>query len=57
MPVSKATEILVGFTDYGFRPAIIVAIVAESVTIAALTAYLALANAGLPHPLRRLPSH
>jgi hypothetical protein len=48
---------LFGFTDYGFRPAIIVAIVAESLTIMALTAYLALSNAGLSHPLRRVPSH
>jgi hypothetical protein len=48
---------LFGFTDYGFRPTIVVAIVAESLTIAALTAYLALANVGVSHPLRRLPSH
>lgn len=48
---------LFGFTDYGFRPTITVAIVAESLAIAALTAYLPLANAVLPSPLRRRPSH
>ena len=48
---------LFGFTDYGFRPTIIIAIVAEALTIAALTVYLALANVGLPDPLRRVPSH
>lgn len=48
---------LFGFTDYGFRPTITVAIVAESLAIAALTAYLPLANAVLPGPLRRRPSH
>jgi hypothetical protein len=40
---------LFGFTDHGFRPTIIVAIVAESLTIAALTTYLALTRAGLSH--------
>jgi hypothetical protein len=35
---------LFGFTDYGFRPTIVAAIVAESLTIVALTAYLALGN-------------
>jgi hypothetical protein len=48
---------LFGFTDYGFRPTITVAIVAESLAIAALSAYLPLANAVLPSPLRRRPSH
>jgi hypothetical protein len=33
---------LFGFTDYGFRTTIVVAIVAESVAVIALTAYLAL---------------
>jgi hypothetical protein len=35
---------LFGFTDYGFRPTIVAAIVAESLAIVALTAYLALAD-------------
>jgi hypothetical protein len=35
---------LFGFTDYGFRPTIVVAIVAESLAIVALSAYLALAG-------------
>jgi hypothetical protein len=48
---------LFGFTDYGFRPTIVVAIAAESLTIVALTAYLALAGVRLSRPLRRLPSH
>lgn len=33
---------LFGFTDSGFRPAIVTAIVAEAVAVVALTAYLAL---------------
>lgn len=40
---------LFGFTDYGFRPTIVVAIVAESLTIVALTAYLTLQNVGRRH--------
>lgn len=48
---------LFGFTDYGFRPAIVAAIVAESVAILALTAYLVLADARLLHPLPRLRTH
>jgi hypothetical protein len=36
---------LFGFTDYGFRPAIVTAIVAEAVAVVALSAYLALAPA------------
>ena len=35
---------LFGFTDYGFRPTIVTAIVAESTTIVGLTAYLVLAH-------------
>jgi hypothetical protein len=35
---------LFGFTDYGFRSTIVVAIVAESVAVVALTAYLVLAG-------------
>lgn len=41
---------LFGFTDHGTRGAIVAAIVTEAVTILALTAYLALAEA---HPRRR----
>ena len=40
---------LFGFTDYGFRPAIVAAIVAEAVAILALTLYLTLAAR---HPRR-----
>ena len=47
---------LFGFTDYGFRPAIVAAIVAESTAIVALTAYLALAGVRLFHPRLRLRS-
>jgi hypothetical protein len=39
------TSSLFGFTDYGFRTTIVVAIVAEAVAVAALTAYLALISA------------
>jgi hypothetical protein len=35
---------LFGFTDHGYRPAIVAAIAAEAVTIVALSAYLALAE-------------
>jgi hypothetical protein len=45
------TSSLFGFTDYGFRPAIVVAIVAESTAVIALTAYLALTA----RPLRLTP--
>jgi hypothetical protein len=48
---------LFGFTDYGFRPTIVVAIVAEATAIVALTAYLALADVRVARSLRRLPSH
>ena len=48
---------LFGFTDYGFRTTIVVAIVAESVAIVALTAYLALVHPRASYQLRRLPSH
>lgn len=44
------TSSLFGFTDYGFRPTIVVAIVAESTAVAALTAYLALARVHRPRP-------
>jgi hypothetical protein len=46
---------LAGFTDYGFRPTIVVAIVAESLSIVALTAYLTLENVDRRNPLTRLP--
>src|SRR5207248_9576630 len=46
---------LFGFTDYGFRATIVVAIVAESLSIVALTAYLTLENVGWRNPLTRLP--
>jgi hypothetical protein len=45
---------LFGFTDYGFRSTIVTAIVAESITILALSAYLALADFRLAHPPMRL---
>jgi hypothetical protein len=41
------TSGLFGFMDHGYRPAIIAGIVAEAVTIIALSAYLALVGAGL----------
>ena len=41
---------LFGFTDYGFRPTIIAAIVAEAVAVVALTAYLALTHTRAPSP-------
>lgn len=49
------TSSLFGFTDSGFRPTILVAIVSESVAVVALAAYLALADLRpahrlLPHP-------
>jgi hypothetical protein len=51
------TSSLFGFTDYGFRPTIVAAIIAESVTLVALTAYLALAIGGVAHRSLRLRSH
>jgi hypothetical protein len=48
---------LFGFTDYGFRPTIVVAIASESVAIVALTAYLALADVRLFPALLRPRSH
>ena len=44
---------LFGFTDYGFRPTIVVAIVAESTVILSLTAYLALAYRRMASPRPR----
>jgi|SRR5947209_2249584 len=49
------TSSLFGFTDYGFRSTILVAIVAESITILALSAYLGVSGIRLfhtPPPLR-----
>jgi hypothetical protein len=40
---------LFGFTEFGFRSSIVVAIVAESIAIVALTAYLALNGVHLVH--------
>jgi hypothetical protein len=48
---------LFGFTDYGFRATIVVAIVAESIAILALTAYLALADVRVARPHMRLRTH
>lgn len=48
------TSSLFGFTDSGFRPTILAAIVSESVAVVALTAYLVLADLRLP---RRLVPH
>jgi hypothetical protein len=45
---------LFGFTDYGFRPTIVAAIVAESIAVLALSAYLALESPRLLHPRLRL---
>jgi hypothetical protein len=46
---------LFGFTDHGSRPTIVVAIVAESLVITALTAYLTLEHLGRRHPVTHLP--
>jgi len=48
---------LFGFTDSGFRSTIVVAIVAESIAVVALTAYLALADVRVAHPQMRLRTH
>ncbi len=48
---------LFGFTDYGFRPAILTAIVAEALAVVALSAYLALAGVRWPRLHRRVPAH
>jgi hypothetical protein len=53
--VSESSS-LFGFTDYGFRTTIVVAIVAESVAVVALTAYLALVQPRAFHRPSRLPS-
>lgn len=46
---------LFGFTDHGYRPSIVVAIVAEAAAIVALSGYLALADLRLPRG--RVPAH
>ncbi len=51
------TSSLFGFTDYGFRTTIVVAIVAESTAIVALTAYLALAGVRMLVPRPQLRSY
>jgi hypothetical protein len=51
------TSSLFGFTDYGFRPTIVAAIVAESVTLLALSAYLGLSGIRLFHTLPRVQTH
>jgi hypothetical protein len=51
------TSSLFGFTDNGFRPTIVAAIIAESITVVALTAYLAIATVGVVHTPRQLRSH
>jgi len=48
------TSGLFGFTDYGFRATIVVAMVAELSTLVALSVYLSL---GQWHPIGRLRSH
>lgn len=51
------TSSLFGFADYGFRTTIVVAIVAESTAILALTAYLVLTRARIAVPRTHLRSH
>jgi hypothetical protein len=41
---------LFGFSDHGYRPAVVAAIVAEAVAILALSAYLALIDVRLTRP-------
>jgi hypothetical protein len=48
---------LFGFSDHGYRPAIIVAIVAEAIAIVTLSVYLALADARGQRPLPRISLH
>jgi hypothetical protein len=47
---------LFGFTDYGFRPTIVAAIVAESVAIVALGAHLVLTQPRATYQLSRIAS-
>jgi hypothetical protein len=47
---------LFGFTDYGFRPTIVAAIVAESVAIVALSAHLVLTQPRATYQLSRIAS-
>jgi hypothetical protein len=48
---------LFGFSDHGYRPAIIVGIVAEAIAVVALSAYLALTDVRPRRPLMRIPAH
>lgn len=48
---------LFGFTDYGFRAAIVVAIVAEAAALLALTFYVLLAHVRIRHWPRSVPGH
>jgi hypothetical protein len=48
------TSSLFGFTDYGFRSTIVVAIVSEATAIGALSAFLALSGIRLSRPHPRL---
>jgi hypothetical protein len=50
------TSSLFGFTDSGFRPTILAAIVSESVAVVALGSYLALTGLHLPRRLMPHPS-
>ncbi len=52
-PLDQRVVELFGFSEHGYRPAI----VAEVVAIVALTAYLALADVRLPLPLARASAH
>jgi hypothetical protein len=48
---------LFGFTDYGLRPTIVTAIIAESITVLALSTYLVLSGTRLLHSRPRLRAH
>ena len=50
------TSSLFGFTDYGFRTTIVVAIVAEATAVLALTAQFALTHPRAAYDGQRLPS-
>ena len=50
------TSSLFGFTDSGFRPTILAAVVSESVAVVALGAYLVLADLHVPRRLAPHPS-
>lgn len=48
---------LFGFTDYGFRPTIVAAVIAESTAIVGLTAFVALTRIRAGMPRTRVHSH